>query len=53
MKKELQNSDKIVESLQNLRDELWKQQDQSAIAREVFFKINSCLFDSYPVERQK
>jgi hypothetical protein len=52
MKKELQNSDKVVESLQNLRDELWDRQDQSTIAREIFFKINSCLFGSYPIDGQ-
>jgi len=45
-RKVLQPNDKIVESLLRLKGELWEKQDDQL--REVFFKINSCLYSEYP-----
>ena len=41
---------KIVASLEELRTELLKRDyDANGTLREMIFKINSCLFDQYPV----
>lgn len=49
-KKTLQPSEKVVESLLKLRDELWsKRKDLDHGARNVVFKINSCLYAKYPI----
>ena len=53
MSKQLQNPNKVVESLQNLRDELWVRASYDLTAKEICFKINSCLFDQYPVHGQQ
>ena len=45
--KKLVQSDTVVKSLINLRDELYNRHDDSTIAREMFFKINSCLYKTY------
>jgi len=37
----------IVKSLIALRDECYYKSDNATI-REIFFKINSCLYDRYP-----
>lgn len=39
---------KIVESLENLKKELERRQEFDLTAREILFKINSCLFSKYP-----
>lgn len=44
--KQKQPNDKIVESLENLRDELAIHSDTRS--REIWFKINSCLYSEYP-----
>lgn len=49
--KALQPADKVVESLLRLRDELYKRPDD-AIANEIFFKINSCLYGEYPHRKE-
>jgi len=41
----------MVSSLLNLRDELDK--SSCVDAREIYFKINSCLFSRYPHEHHK
>ena len=41
--KQLRESDKIVESLIKLRDEVGNRS-----AKEMYFKINSCLYTGYP-----
>jgi hypothetical protein len=47
-KKQLQNPDLIVESLINLRNELFEKNYSSGY-NEVFLKINSCLYKTYPI----
>lgn len=47
-KKQLQDPDLIVESLINLRNELFEK-NYSAGYNEVFLKINSCLYKTYPI----
>jgi hypothetical protein len=37
----------VVESLKNLKEELSTRSDSRS--REIFFKINSCLFKKYPI----
>jgi hypothetical protein len=51
MKKEINmiSDDKIVESLINLRNELY----QTGRDRETFFKINSCLYKGYKLKEQQ
>lgn len=51
MEKVQQPDDVVVQSLINLRDELWARQDPQL--SEVFFKINSCLYRTYPENLQK
>jgi hypothetical protein len=45
-KTKVENS-KIVESLENLKEEL-RLRTNDVTVREIFFKINSCLFSEYP-----
>ena len=57
-KKPLQDSDKIVESLIALRDELHSKitnqpNQQDCDRRMAFFKINSCLYSEYPAKRKQ
>ena len=52
MSKQLQQSNKIVQSLMELRDELAERTSYDHTVREIVFKINSCLFDQYPVHKQ-
>ena len=42
--KQIQDLELVVESLLNLRDELFENQSSS----ELFYKINSCLYKQYP-----
>lgn len=50
MTKPLQQSDKVVESLIALRDELADDEWSRLVdRREMLFKINSCLYDVYPI----
>ena len=55
MSKQLQPSEKIVESLLKLKEELWKHfgNDQGGTGAEIAMKINSCLYTSYPVVKDK
>lgn len=53
MSKTLQQSDKIVQSLMELKEELSERMSYDHNVREIVFKINSCLFDQYPVHGQK
>lgn len=52
MSKTLQQSNKIVQSLMELKEELYKRTSYDPTVREIVFKINSCLFDQYPVHKQ-
>jgi len=45
-KKEVVDTETMVKSFLNLREELSKNVDSKS--REVVFKINSCLFSEYP-----
>lgn len=45
------SSDKVAESLGNLREELLKRAETDTTVREIVFKINSCLFKEYPHKR--
>lgn len=45
--KKLQEDSTIVQSLINLRDELYSKKDPEHV--EIFFKINSCLYRKYGV----
>jgi hypothetical protein len=48
--KELQKADRVVESLIALRDELADDEWSHLVdRREMLFKINSCLYDVYPI----
>jgi hypothetical protein len=49
--KQLISNEDIVQSLINLRDELWSNQDPSLI--EAFWKINSCLYRGYKLEAKE
>lgn len=46
--KPLQKEEVIVQSLINLRDELFMRNDSRLM--EAFWKINSCLYSGYPRE---
>ncbi len=46
IQKPLQERENIVNSLENLKKELEKRDD--VLAREIWFKINSCLYSHYP-----
>ena len=48
--KTLRPADEIVQSLINLRDELYAGQDHRL--SEALFKINSCLYRGYKVEKE-
>ena len=52
MTKNLQRADAIVDSLLELKEELWKLSQYDETARMILFKINSCLFSEYPVSNQ-
>ena len=50
--KKLQNSDTVLQSLLNLKDELVKRaasHPDDHVSLEILTKINSCLFDRYPI----
>ncbi len=47
--KELLSNEKIVQSLINLRDELYVRADPSMA--EAFWKINSCLYRGYKLDK--
>ena len=48
--KELQQADKVVQSLIALRDELADDEFSYFVDRkEILFKINSCLYEVYPI----
>jgi hypothetical protein len=49
--KQLIPNEDIVQSLINLRDELWSNQDLALI--EAFWKINSCLYRGYKLETKE
>lgn len=49
--KPLRPADEIVQSLINLRDELYARQDHRL--SEALFKINSCLYSGYKVEKNE
>jgi len=51
--KQLQHPDKIISSLNELKDELHRQSKYDMTAKVILMKINSCLFNEYPVSRQK
>jgi hypothetical protein len=38
----------LVDSLTNLKNELVDRQHNDLVAREILFKLNSCLFSEYP-----
>lgn len=48
--KELINQKDIVQSLINLRDELFAQDSDNPEVKEAFWKINSCLYRGYKLE---
>lgn len=48
--KKIKDPEEVVSSLINLRDELFAKKNASSEMREVFFKINSCLYSKYPLE---
>ena len=50
--KQLQPTNRIVQSLMHLKDELWEQAEFDATARMIVFKLNSCLHGTYPVNGQ-
>ena len=52
MSKQLQNPEKIVESLIHLKDELWDRRNEQGIS-EIIYKINSCLYKEYPIVIQE
>jgi hypothetical protein len=43
-----QPDSQIVSSLENLKQELLSKQENNTFAREILFKINSCLYSTYP-----
>lgn len=47
MNKKLQNNDEIVKSILSLKIELERRQAYDLTAREILFKINSCLYSVY------
>lgn len=49
-KPKLQAPEDIVQSLINLRNELWLRKEGDLM--EIFYKINSCLYSSYPKDPQ-
>jgi len=51
--KQLQHPDKIISSLEELKEELHARSGYDSTAREILMKINSCLFNEYPVSNQK
>ncbi len=51
MRKQQKPDNEIVRSLINLRDELIDKDIDKY--HEIFFKINSCLYDQYPVHPRK
>lgn len=50
MEKTLIPTDDIVQSLLNLRDELWEKKDPTSL--ELFYKINSCLYRGYKLNEK-
>lgn len=54
MAKPLKSRDEIVQSLENLKKELeLRDNDSYIMAREIWFKINSCLYSEYPHSAHK
>lgn len=49
--KKLITNEDIVQSLINLRDELWAKQDPRL--KEALWKINSCLYRGYKLEAEE
>lgn len=48
--RKVQPRESIVESLENLKKELEKRDDagRQVCPREIWFKINSCIYKKYP-----
>lgn len=47
-----QSNAQIIESLENLKQELLLKQEDNHIIREILFKINSCIYSTYPHKYQ-
>lgn len=45
-----QQNEKIVQSLLNLKEELWERSKTDDSAKEWLWKVNSCLFREYPTK---
>jgi hypothetical protein len=46
--KTLVDEQTMLKSLLALKSELESQQKHSTVAREILFKLNSCLYSKYP-----
>ena len=46
--KQIVSEQQLIQSILNLRAELYEKDDIMVNAREIFFKLNSCLYAEYP-----